>query len=923
MSYNGMRWYKCDFQMQTPGDPNNWLQDDPAFLSREYSQEELIASVDLYLTRCHEVRLEVVCITDHNFIGIDYLRMLKGRNELIADQLQKQPLIIFPGFEVEVSQGLGIHLLCIFEENKSLHDIDDIVTQLGLTRSERVKNGNIVPLPQATFAQIEKIVQDDHHGVIIAAHPMSESGLLNNNFITDFFQRDMFLNPKLLALELPKPIAEFSANMQKLITADVACHAEWRRERRIAAVMSSDAYSLSEGSKGYIGKRHTWVKMSHPSLESVIQAFLDYERIALCSNSPDEDVRHDKIVSLSIENVAFLNNQTIHLSPNLNCIIGGRGSGKSSILEYIRLAVSHKPVLKDTEQIQRVRRTLPQTSVVRLTWEGANGLTDTFEYDAATQTARITSREVQDPGTILRNLKVQVFSQREISEIAQEQKSLSSLIDTISGSELVRLKSTEIELISTIQSLFQTRKTIERLKNERNTLLQEIGEIQRQWDAFVSVQTENERRNKAIVAESYVREAVEEAKQFVTSWNENIKLFTREHADLVKQDWLDDPFFDDLNVGLKAAKEELEKNITAALIQYSEAIDGVTEKHEKWETIMNAIQQTKSDFIAACHEKGVHPDQLEVMKGLEQSIRIKEQDLEDREQKLINSSQEIEKLFTSVGNLHDTWLAQTTLKTEKINSILASGSIPYTRQASPFISVEIFKCRDQEHFKQIWSTNHNIRGNTRLGRNWDAIGEKLFQIFEASEELTPWTILSQWLENPQLMPTELQGHHGDLNAYLTGEGIGFWETMQITRVNDRINITLFRDDGTRAGSLDDGGLSDGQKNTAILTLLFAHGTNPILIDQPEDELDSDFIYNQLVPLLRRVKYKRQIILATHNANIPVNGDCELLYALNTEMGKGILKAEGGLEKPHVKEAVLDIMEGSREAFRRRQEKYNF
>lgn len=191
------------------------------------------------------------------------------------------------------------------------------------------------------------------------------------------------------------------------------------------------------------------------------------------------------------------------------------------------------------------------------------------------------------------------------------------------------------------------------------------------------------------------------------------------------------------------------------------------------------------------------------------------------------------------------------------------------------------------------------------------------------ERLTPWAILAQWLENEELMPAEIRGHHGDFNAYLTEDGIGFWETMQITRINDRINITLCRDDGTRAGSLDDGGLSDGQKNTAILALLFAHGTNPILIDQPEDELDSDFIYNQLVPLLRRVKYKRQIILATHNANIPVNGDCELLYALNTEMGKGILKAEGGLEKPNVKEAVLNIMEGFREAYGRGQEKYNF
>lgn len=190
-------------------------------------------------------------------------------------------------------------------------------------------------------------------------------------------------------------------------------------------------------------------------------------------------------------------------------------------------------------------------------------------------------------------MKVQVFSQREISEIAQEQKSLSNLIDTISGSELDRLKSKEIELRSTIQNLFQSRKTIERLKNERNTLLQEIREIQRQWDAFVSVQAENERRNKAMVAENYIREVLEETKQLVASWNEQIKSSTK-HTDLVKQDWLDDPFFDDLNVGLRAAKQELEKSVETAFLKYSEAVESLTEKHEKWETITSAIQQTNA-----------------------------------------------------------------------------------------------------------------------------------------------------------------------------------------------------------------------------------------------------------------------------------------------------------------------------------------
>jgi ABC-type cobalamin/Fe3+-siderophores transport system ATPase subunit len=118
-------------------------------------------------------------------------------------------------------------------------------------------------------------------------------------------------------------------------------------------------------------------------------------------------------------------------------------------------------------------------------------------------------------------------------------------------------------------------------------------------------------------------------------------------------------------------------------------------------------------------------------------------------------------------------------------------------------------------------------------------------------------------------------------------------------------------------------LSDGQKNTAILALLFADGTNPIVIDQPEDELDSDFIYNELVPLLRKVKHKRQIILTTHNANIPVNGDSELVYALSAVMGRGTVRAEGGLEKPVLRNTVLQVMEGSAEAFRRRREKYSF
>jgi hypothetical protein len=114
-----------------------------------------------------------------------------------------------------------------------------------------------------------------------------------------------------------------------------------------------------------------------------------------------------------------------------------------------------------------------------------------------------------------------------------------------------------------------------------------------------------------------------------------------------------------------------------------------------------------------------------------------------------------------------------------------------------------------------------------------------------------------------------------------------------------------------------------------LTLLLAHDDAPAVIDQPEDEVDNEFTYRHLVPLLRRVKEERQLLISTHDPNLPVNGDAELIYALEARDGRGRVKelrgtpAAGALDRTAVREAVEDIMEGSEEAFRRRYEKYGF
>jgi ABC-type Mn2+/Zn2+ transport system ATPase subunit len=137
--------------------------------------------------------------------------------------------------------------------------------------------------------------------------------------------------------------------------------------------------------------------------------------------------------------------------------------------------------------------------------------------------------------------------------------------------------------------------------------------------------------------------------------------------------------------------------------------------------------------------------------------------------------------------------------------------------------------------------------------------------------------------------------------------------------------------------LDDG-LSVGQRSIAILAILLSSGDEPLVLDQPEDDIDNEFIFQELVPLLRQSKQLRQIILATHDPNLTVIGDAELVYALEAradDAGKSRgrpkqvqvngtnLDAIGSLDQTEVRQAVAEVMEGSEKAFRRRHDSYGY
>jgi len=118
-------------------------------------------------------------------------------------------------------------------------------------------------------------------------------------------------------------------------------------------------------------------------------------------------------------------------------------------------------------------------------------------------------------------------------------------------------------------------------------------------------------------------------------------------------------------------------------------------------------------------------------------------------------------------------------------------------------------------------------------------------------------------------------------------------------------------------------LSLGQQQSVLLALMLSSNSNaPLIIDQPEDNLDGEFIFHSLVPVLRAAKEKRQVIIVTHNANIAVLGDAEQIIALKSTSDKSSVVASGSIDDLKTKKMTCQILEGAEEAFRRRARIYS-
>jgi Skp family chaperone for outer membrane proteins len=778
-----------------------------------------------------------------------------------------------------------------------------------------------------------EVVVQAKGGIVIAAHANDGKGVLDDKQMAACWHQDAIRNEHLLCIELPKPrdyYRQFKDRVGMIVRNDPG---EWHRGHPVAIVNSSDCKRLHEsdgtGDESWIGKRFTWIKMSEPSIEGLRQAFLDHEsRIRFGDKRPEDLQTHPRIERIQVRGTKFLADQEILLSPNLTTFIGGGGTGKSTIIEYLRCALGQRSAAA-TDVLENTKKAIASlgTGQVDLTLRQAGGAIDVTYNDGKTA-ATVSGSEVAD---LPSRFPVLVLGQREIFAIASSGEETLRVLDQLQRDRIEECRRQSAALQDEIAGFDSELDTLPSLLTRRKSLAEERARKEGELSRLESHQEPLARRNLLLREQTTVTSVDTALERVVTEG----MAFANELALGVKSSAYKDPdvphvagvaalvaraqgYVDQLGKKVQEAVEELRKQLKAE--------QEATERKE-WREALVAAAAEYNNLLA---EPGVEPViSADALRTDIQARRIEYEALDDQigalEKKVATRPKRL-------AALRGVWASELSARQEMAKH--TAELVPTTRDGSPFISVEIKPFADEETLLTALNAPLDHRSVAE-----DEVRKLCSTLRETGPGSNPLDVFITGLEQadadnpPSWFKTLRQPVRNELRSKFS---MPKRQALQRVRIPDRAVVTLRRADGSVAGTLDSG-LSVGQKCTAVLALvLSAGGHQPIIIDQPEDEIDNEFIYRELVPLLRGAKQQRQVILATHNPNLPVNGDAELIYPLQARAPRPGASARGApwktsdstvaigsLDQVAVKEAVEEIMEGSPEAFLRRQARYGF
>lgn len=893
--HNGANYYRCALQVNTP------FQDSFKGFDSRHRRHSAAYQRDYALAlakACKKIGVNVIGLCDHNSVA--YV-------ETVRHELGQENIIVFPGFEIASTEG--IHLLCLFNPDAEVEDLDHLLTELGLPPKERWTNGAGLAPRQSplAFPQIVERVQRNREGICIAAHIDRENGLLHECAKTTRVQ--YFTDPNLLAAQIAGRREDLMEFYRKIVDNELT---HYRRQQKVALINGLDVYNLKDLSKPECS---TWIKMSSTSVEGLWQAFLDPDsRLRLLSEENPQP--HAELVAITWQG-NFLDGNAIRFNENLNCLIGGRGTGKSTIIESLRYVLDLAPIGDAARQTQEeiLQQVLSENTrlslLVRSPWPAPRYYLIERSYSQK-PVVRDESGAVLHihPAEILPG--VEIFGQHEIAEIAKDCAMQHQLLQRFRDPEKALALETQKrelqrELKANRTELLRTQNEIETLGEKLSRLPAVEEKLKRYQELGIEAKLKEQAdltREEALLKNSRegvlpVKKALEQLRRAVAQ-NAG-RLDTAAWAELPNADLWEkleealENFHDKMQACLDETGETINET-EAVLLEIAEAWQ--IRRHDKSGAPSKSGREIKTADGDAFLKLQREYETLAPMQKEAQQLEQQEKELQAQRRQLLQAWEELKwDLFeldqAAAAKISEKLEGQVRARVAKEGNLTPLFDLLQELYSKK--SIESLAKKIEEHPIAMADFVQHIRDGKKTLR-------ELYVFTESQAEKLTKLPAEKILELEELdLPTSV---YFELNV-AEKEQTPKWKPMNA--------------------------LSIGQKATAILLVLFLESETPLVIDQPEDDLDNRFITDIVIPTLRQEKRRRQFIFATHNANLPVLGDAELIVALEASSdseaptGAAEIKDDhlGAIDTLSVKWLVEQILEGGKQAFETRRAKYGF
>ena len=860
----GSEWRKWDLHMHTPYTfKNTYNCSDNDFIDRLINKE-----------------IKVIGLT--NYFKFD------NKEFELAKKLEDKGIKVFLNLEIRLDYQnkdddcLDIHI--IFNSSVNQEQIDKLLHNLTV---------NIKGLSKKCIDL--KSEEDFRYAVINFDHLLEvlndDSLNIKAQFLIGFLSRG-------------KGNARSSSNYEKLAKkADFLIHSSdntiniiedrkfWLNYRK-PLLQSSDTHNLLD-----IGFKFTWIK-TDPTFEGLKQVIYEpKDRVKIQDNNPNEDFPKQVFSEIKIKeteifsdsNVKF-KQQNIPLNSNLITIIGGRGTGKSLLLDCISKVFNKSNKRAENISIQN------DDFIVEFT-----------KFDGTQKDYKIQDDNVLDYLHINQGYVKEIVDPKEANKLDLEIKKLLNIKE-------INFSKEESEIIYLIDKIFEIKNFLLKVDEYGN----KINSKQ-----YIKKQLEKKRQLIKNITTNQNQELIRKYTKNLKSINSYSQ--KKEYLDKFKTDL--NNFQNDKNSVINKINQtiQIEEN-KIPLISFTKQIEKIEDLIKKFTEKINKLNDVNKNIREAFISQGIKGDittLLEQTKKYQDEIdkltqKLKE--IEEKENSLNEKFKSIEKLILTIEQDYFNYKNEVTNKWSK----LRNGKDNWKKEQKELINkllkdieIEAEEIFDIDKFYELLKDYFGILNMMKFRATKDK---------NQSERVREFFNIKNKDDYKKFLKNEFKTQDGILfkelldSDYFNKDGAKEFLKLLILDFNKYWKVIT----KPKYKNKEMHQLSVGMKGTMFLCIKLATDPfmKPFIFDQPEDDLDNDFIVNELVPIFREIKKYRQVVIVTHNANLVVNADAEQVIIAKNK-NEELSYISGSIENLAIRKEICNILEGGKEAFENRKNKYNF